>query len=236
MIELHVLGGAPASGNPGEACSGYLVTAGSTRILVDCGPGVVASLLARDPRPVDAVVLTHAHHDHVGDLFALGYAHRFGALAAHDAPTVYSPVALASLFTAGGADADHLEVQIVSGPLTIGDASVSFRAMVHPGGSNAVRIDHRGSGLCCSGDTRPTPALAEHARGVDLLLCEATMEAASESHLYAAEAGRIAHEARARALVLTHHLASERGAVIAAAREQFGGSVAAAVPGLRVAL
>ena len=230
-----MLGGAPASGNPGEACSGYLVTAGATRILLDCGPGVVSSLLERDPRPLDAVVLSHGHHDHVGDLTTLGYAHRFGMLSGHPAPPVYSPVPLAAMFTATGADADHLEVRPVAGALRLADAAISFRAMVHPGGSNAVRVEHAGSCLCFSGDTTLTPELAEHARGADVLLCEATMDAASPVHLHASDCGRIAREAGARTLVLTHHLASERQAALAAARETFGGQVVAATPGLRVA-
>src|SRR4029077_6322872 len=75
---LHVLGCAPASGNPGEACSGYLVSAGGSRILLDCGPGVLSSLLARDAAPLDAIVLSHLHYDHVADLIPLGFAHEFG--------------------------------------------------------------------------------------------------------------------------------------------------------------
>lgn len=235
MIELHVLGGAPASGNPGEACSGYLVTAGTTRILLDCGPGVVASLLERDPRPLDAVVLSHGHHDHVGDLITLGYAHRFGIFAGHPAPPVHSPVPLAAMFAATGADPGHLDVRLLDGDLAIGDASVSFRAMVHPGGSNAVRVEHAHSSLCFSGDTTLTPALAEHARGAGVLLCEATMDAESAVHLHASDCGRIAREAGAGALVLTHHLSSERGPAIAAAQAAFGRAVIAATPGLRVA-
>jgi len=72
---LHVLGCAPAGGNPGEACSGYLVTAGGSRVLLDCGPGVLASLLARDAAPLDAIVLSHLHFDHVADLIPLGFAY-----------------------------------------------------------------------------------------------------------------------------------------------------------------
>ncbi|HEY3614439.1 MAG TPA: MBL fold metallo-hydrolase, partial [Gaiellales bacterium] len=75
---LHVLGCATAGGNPGEACSGYLVTAGGSRILLDCGPGVVASLLARDASPLTAVVLSHLHFDHIGDVVPLGFAHMIG--------------------------------------------------------------------------------------------------------------------------------------------------------------
>ena len=56
---LTVIGCAPAWGNPGEPCSSYLVEAGGARILIDCGSGAFAALWALDPRPLDAVVLSH---------------------------------------------------------------------------------------------------------------------------------------------------------------------------------
>ena len=88
---LHVLGCAPASGNPGEACSGYLVTAGGSRVLLDCGPGVLSSWLARDAAPLDAIVLSHLHFDHVADLIPLGYAHTFGLAGDWKAPALHAP-------------------------------------------------------------------------------------------------------------------------------------------------
>ena len=49
---------------PGAACSGYLLTSdsGNTRILIDCGPGVLAQLMAEGgPDSLDAVLLSHLH-------------------------------------------------------------------------------------------------------------------------------------------------------------------------------
>jgi ribonuclease BN (tRNA processing enzyme) len=87
-----------------------------------------------------------------------------------------------------------------------------------------------------SGDTAPTPGLAEHATGAEILLSEATALPESEIHLPAALAGRIAREAGCKTLVLTHVDARERPAALRQAREAFGGPVVAAVPGLRVAV
>ena len=103
---LHVLGCAPAGGNPGEACSGYLVTAGGSRILLDCGPGVVSLLLARDAAPLDAIVLSHLHFDHVADLIPLAFAHTFGLASDWKAPALHVPpggvARLAALCEASG--------------------------------------------------------------------------------------------------------------------------------------
>jgi ribonuclease BN (tRNA processing enzyme) len=243
---LHVLGCATAGGNPGEPCSGYLVTAAGSRILLDCGPGVVSSLLARDAAPLDAVVLSHLHFDHVGDLIPLGYAHLIGLASEWKAPALHVPpggiARLAGLCEAGGAGADHLEASGMTvseydpgAALAIGDTQLTFRELVHPGTSRAIRVEADGGSLVFSGDTAPTPGLGELAAGADLLLTEATALPESAIHLPAAEAGRIAREAGCKALVLTHVDVRERPAALRQARETFGGPVLAAVPGLRVA-
>ena len=54
-MRLTVLGRSPARPNPGEACAGYLVEGGRSRVLLDVGPGVVAQLLRRNtPDELDA--------------------------------------------------------------------------------------------------------------------------------------------------------------------------------------
>ena len=111
--------------------------------------------------------------------------------------------------------------------LAIGDASLTFRELVHPGTSHAIRIEAGGGALVFSGDTALTPALGEHAAGADLLLSEATALPASAVHLPAVHAGRIAREGGCKTLVLTHVDVRERAAALRQAREAFGGPVLA---------
>ena len=244
---LHVLGCAPAGGNPGEPCSGYLVTAGGSRILLDCGPGVLSSLLARDAAPLAAIVLSHLHFDHVADLIPLGFAHVFGLASEWKPPALFAPpggeARLAALCEASGHGADHLTACGLTvgeydpgGPaLAIGDARLLFRELIHPGDSHAIRVEAGGAALVYSGDTAFTPALGEHTAGADVLLTESTALPSSNVHLPAADAGRIAREAGCKGLVLTHLDVRERAAALRQAREAFGGPVHAAIPGLRVA-
>ena len=75
-VRLTVIGSSPAWPNPGGACSGYLVEG---RLLLDCGPGVLAKLREREPWPtVEAIAITHLHLDHWGDLVPWVWGSLFG--------------------------------------------------------------------------------------------------------------------------------------------------------------
>ena len=67
-MRVTVIGCSPAWPDPAGAHSGYLVE-DTGRILLDCGPGVLARMREHEGWPlVDAVVVTHFHLDHWGDL------------------------------------------------------------------------------------------------------------------------------------------------------------------------
>src|SRR5207247_10320670 len=67
-VKLTVVGCSPAWPNPGGAQSGYLLE-GPGRLLLDCGPGVLAKLREREAWPtLDAIAVTHWHLDHCGDV------------------------------------------------------------------------------------------------------------------------------------------------------------------------
>jgi ribonuclease Z len=79
---------------------------------------------------------------------------------------------------------------------------------IDPGG--VVDPPRPGRTVVVSGDTRPSPATVAAARGADLLVHDATFGDAEQAravetfHSTAREAGRVAREAGARRLVLTH--------------------------------
>lgn len=56
--------------------SGFLFELGKTKILLDCGHGVIRRMVdyGIDPQTIDAVFISHFHTDHFGDAFNLVHA------------------------------------------------------------------------------------------------------------------------------------------------------------------
>jgi ribonuclease BN (tRNA processing enzyme) len=212
-VRLTVIGSSPAWPNPGGACSGHLVDG---RLLLDCGPGVLANLRLREPWPsVEAIAITHLHLDHWGDLVPWVWGSLFGP-GRESRPTVWLPPGSIAalrpvLARLGGEDMLDRAFDVVEY-----EAGVPFTAAGLE--LTALRVEHydieaygfrvRGDRtLGYSGDSGPCGALAELARDADLFLCEATLErpeldGPERGHLAPEEAAAAA--AGARRLLLTH--------------------------------
>ena len=221
---------------PDGAGSGYLVRVGDTVLVVDAGPGTFATLqTVCDPSEVDAVVITHHHHDHWTDLFAMDTEARLGRRRRKSPIPVYAPSRVAAL--AGPEHTPMLEWrEITHGDRAgIGEASCAFHRTDHPEETLAVRIDGGGRALGYSADSGPAWSVDELGTGLDLLLCEATFTAEYEGtaqHLSARQAGEAARGAGARRLVVTHRWPTvDAGSVVKEAEAAFGGPVEQAMIG-----
>jgi ribonuclease Z len=102
-----------------------------------------------------------------------------------------------------------------------------------------------GRKLVLSGDTRPCEAMVEAARNADILVHESTFSdddqarALETRHSTAREAGRVAHQASARRLILTHlssRYDTDFARLLAQAREEYAGPVDVAHDGMTVEL
>lgn len=73
-MNVTVLGKYGPYPKAGGAASGYLLSAGGNRILLDCGSGVFSRLISLcPPEELSAVLLTHLHADHSSDLGVMNY-------------------------------------------------------------------------------------------------------------------------------------------------------------------
>jgi ribonuclease BN (tRNA processing enzyme) len=219
-VKLIVVGCSPAWPNPGGAQSGYLIEGATTRVLLDCGPGVLAKLRERESWPrVDAIAITHFHLDHWGDLVPWVWGAQFGPAHDLERPQLWLPPGgRAVLAELGGrlGRPDMFETAFVvdeyerGRPFTVDEVEVTALKVLHYDlDAYGFRVSANGSVLAYSGDSGPSDALAELARDADLFVCEATLEApnpegGTRGHLAADEANDAFREAGAKRLLLTH--------------------------------
>ncbi len=73
MMKLTVLGSGTMMPTKTRNPSAFLVEAGTTRILLDCGHETIRRMidLSIDPQSLNAVFISHFHTDHAGDAFNL---------------------------------------------------------------------------------------------------------------------------------------------------------------------
>jgi ribonuclease BN (tRNA processing enzyme) len=101
----------------------------------------------------------------------------------------------------------------------------------------AMRFEHEGRSLAYTADTGPSSAVTDLAEACDVLLAEATLaerdgDESQWGHMTASEAGRMAREAGAGKLVLTHYFVeNDPERLRAEAADVFGGPVAVAREG-----
>jgi ribonuclease BN (tRNA processing enzyme) len=252
MTELCLtpIGTSPAWYNPGEPTSGFLLESDGYRLLVDCGAGVISRFLERwgTDTPIDAIVISHCHADHVSDLVPLKYGLDYGGL--DWKPQLWLPpgahARLRTMVSAWDGAPDFFSATYdvrdydVESPFEAGPFTVRATEVPHYIESYALRFEASGASFGYTADLGPAADIASFMRGVDLLLCEATEpeeqngNTDGRGHLTGTEAGAIAREAEAHSLLLTHVPESiGPDTVLAAAREAFGRPVALAHSGER---
>jgi len=221
-VKFTVVGCSPAWPNPGGAHSGYIVEHGAGRLLLDCGPGVLARLREREGWPrVDAIAITHFHLDHWGDLvpWVWGTMYRAGGVAIDDRPELWVHAGGRDVLERFGErfgfrdmfDRVFTVLEYEPGqPFTAAGIEMIPLSLPHYTlETYGFRLSAGGKTIAYSGDCGPSERLVELARDTDLFVCEATLDRGVDDgqprgHLSADEALAAATEAGARRVLLTH--------------------------------
>ena len=219
-MKLTVIGCSPAWPNPGGAQSGYLVESGGARVLLDCGPGVLPKLREREGWPrVDAIVITHFHLDHWGDLVPWVWGTMYGLGRDGSRPDLWVPPGGADRLTDFGArlgTEDMFEkvfavTEYVRGePFGVGALDITAIKVPHYRLETfGLRVSDGSSILAYSGDSAPSPMLVDVARDADLFVCEATLASADRDgeprgHLAPDEVLEAFGASGAKRLLVTH--------------------------------
>jgi ribonuclease BN (tRNA processing enzyme) len=252
---LTILGSGTLLPNEARHSAAHLVEVGSTRILMDCGSGTLHGFSRHGVQwdRLTHVVVTHYHSDHIGDLYALLFALKYGLGTPREEPlTLVGPVGfrafLDRLLQVRGPEVLDTSFQTTVVELAAGDVlrddragiSLTCHSTPHTSESVAYRLDLGGAVVGYTGDTGPSEGVAEFLRGCDVLVSECALTDPPEWDLHLSPVGvaEIASVAEPGLLVLTHvypplEPEDAAGQVTAAG---YGGRVLAAKDGLRLAL
>ncbi|WP_334330181.1 MBL fold metallo-hydrolase [Companilactobacillus sp. HBUAS59699] len=201
---LGYYGGYPYKG---IGTSGYLLRNGDFDVLIDCGSGVLNELsnfIA--PTDLDAVVLSHYHHDHTADVGVLQY--NWLAAKEPEPLPIYGHtqdfVNFAQLTSEGaskGIAYNDYE------PTEIGPFKFEFMRTIHPVPAYAMRITKDDKTIVYTADTTYFDGLVDFAKGADLLITDTNFPedvTGRKWHMNTKESGTLAKEAGVKRLMISH--------------------------------
>jgi len=248
-VRLTVVGCSGSYPGPDSASSCYLVEAddedGRTwRVLVDLGNGALGYLHRYvDPLTVDALLLSHHHPDHCGDINGYYVMRKYHPVRSVGRLPVWGPTGTEDRMcqSYGLPDGHGMKeafdfVTLPAETFSIGPFEVTAVRVDHPIEAYGLRVAADGVTLGYSGDTAPCEGLETVAAGVDLLLAEASFRDGDDNppgvHLTGADAGATAARGAVGRLVLTHVPPwFDRAQMLDEAVGRYDGPTELAVPG-----
>ncbi len=204
-----------------SACA-ILVETGKAKILLDLGPGTMRRLLEYGTSifELSHIFLSHFHPDHTAELAPLIFATKYPDNHRRQSPlTLLGGTGLKTFYTGlqtaygewivlPAEQMSLIELDVISGQsFEFEDFTMTVRPVAHRPESLGIRIKGRdGVVVVYSGDTDQCDTLAGLAHQADLFICESAMPDGAKvpGHLTPGAAARIADEAMAKCLVLTH--------------------------------
>lgn len=265
-MRLTVVGCTGSMSGPNSPASAYLVQArgadpetGATRtwnVMMDLGPGSFGALWRYvDARKLDAVIFSHLHADHMGDVISLQVHRRWYPTGPLPPLLLAGPEGLLDRVRGIDGYASDEEYELEFRPhelkagesLEIGPLTFTPYTANHTVPAFGLRVEGPSEGdpnrrvdLAYTGDTDTCDSIEEMARGVQLLLSESGFTAADSVrgiHLTGARAAQIAKKCGVGSLVLTHIQPwTPPEVVVREAREVWDGAISAAYAGATYSL
>jgi ribonuclease BN (tRNA processing enzyme) len=181
-------------------------------MLVDCGSAVLAKMQKYIKiEELDALLVSHYHFDHTADIGTLLYGRQIKTKLGQVSKPLdiyghtYNRVELDRMKLEGYANVTAYTEKdtIQAGPFTI-----TFCEVKHPVKCYAMRISDGQDTVAYTGDTSYFTGLSKFVRGAQHLICECNLysnqEGAIMGHMNSADAARVANDAEAYELLLTH--------------------------------
>lgn len=250
-INVRFIGTGTIAPDPDRSCTCTLVETPKEKILIDIGCGSLHRMAQKniDIHSVNYIFLTHFHPDHVGDLIPFLFALRNTRT---ELPSerlqVWGPRGLLSFVramergygrwiqeTSMNVRFSELGRRLLDFP----GFRVLWDKVIHKSESVAYRFEIADTSICFSGDSGYCQELIRICKKADIavLECSHADEHAVEGHLSPSLSAKIAHEAEAKKMVLTHFYPDAVNSDLEnVARKFFGGEILLAQDGLELSL
>ncbi|MDH5756338.1 MAG: MBL fold metallo-hydrolase [Nitrospinota bacterium] len=225
-MELFLIGTGTCSPVKDRTPACYFLRAGTSRIIIDPGPGAVHRIAQRglDAMDVDAIFLSHHHLDHSADVapWLFSYKYCLGPDSAQSAqprrdPLIVAPEGFGKVYEGL---VDTYGKMLLSDDYKVRIEEVNRTEWQWPGGLSFRSIPmlhfipsvgylfkkHDGPALAYSGDTGFCEELVELASMADALLVECSLpdERRMEGHMTPSDIARVGIESGVKKLILTH--------------------------------
>ncbi|WHY73301.1 MBL fold metallo-hydrolase [Fictibacillus enclensis] len=239
-MKLTVIGYWGGYPGKGEATSGYLLQHNGFNLLIDCGSGVLSGLQSYiQPEELDAVILSHYHHDHVADIGVLQYARLVQSFLQSGVETL--PIYGHNEDQQGFANLTYREATkgvayFPEESLTVGPFSIAFQKTKHPAVCYGMRITAGDQTIVYTADSAYLLEFIPFSTGADLLISECNFysdqDGSGPGHMNSHDAGNLAEASGVPFLLLTHlpHF-GDRKQLVSQAGEKYAGRIEAAYAG-----
>lgn len=230
-------GGYPAANG---ATSSYIVEKDDFTLVLDMGSGALSKLQNyKKVTDIDAVILSHYHHDHVADIGVLQYARlvQYYLSGEDTVLPIYGHTEDESGF-------DSLTHRYTKGirydpdkTLHIGPFSITFLQTNHPAICFGMRISDGESVLVYTADTSFKEEWIEFAAHADVIITDcnfyADQDGTEAGHMNSSEGAMIADQASIETLILSHlPQYGDNEQLVQEAKQYFNGHIHLAYEGL----
>ncbi len=219
-MKITILGSGTCVPSLQRSSCALLAQINADKILFDLGPGTMRRLLEAgvDIHDISHVFLSHFHPDHSGELASFLFSNKYPDQGRRKIPLIISAgTGFETFFNQlKGIYGDWIDIGAL-GILEFSTAGPDRRRFEHfsvqtcPANHRPESIAYRiqspsGSSLVYSGDTDYSQHLIALAMHADVFVCECALPDPLKvaGHLTPSLAGKMAHEARVKKLVLTH--------------------------------
>jgi len=239
-VKLLILGSGTGLPNPKRAAPGYVLNVEEKNLLLDSGSGTFQRLIECGVtyQDIDYILYSHLHPDHTLDFISMLFASRNPRNLRKKDLIVIGPEGLedfynkmVSLYGSTIIPEKYKIIlkEVADGEIDLGICRISTKVLLHSSKAIGFRIEAKdGGALVYSGDTDYCENIVRLSEGADTLLLDSSFpdEFKMEGHLTPSEAGRVAEEAGAKRLILTHlYPVCDRYPILKQCRKSFKGKI-----------